>query len=113
MIPVLILLVMRLHAHSKCFKVYSRDYSCRVKARVAVWTDLPTWWLREPQRPFIHERVLDIEIVFVVKDGHGVAAAICTCRLGLRVVWGDRDGIQRYLSRGRKGVGGGHRECGS
>jgi hypothetical protein len=30
---------------------------------------LSTGWLGEPQRPLVHERVLDVEVVLIVKDG--------------------------------------------
>jgi hypothetical protein len=37
--------------------------------RIGVKTDLATWRFREPQGPFVEERVLDIEVVWIMEDG--------------------------------------------
>lgn len=53
--------------------------ACGGHSAIGKQTYLPAWRLREPQRPSVHERMLDVEVVRVVKDGdrlHAVVLAI-------------------------------------
>ena len=35
---------------------------------------LPTRWLSEPKRPLVHQRMFDIKIIVIVKDGNCLIA---------------------------------------
>lgn len=37
---------------------------------------LSTWWLGEPESPLVHQRMLDVEIVFVVEDSDWFVGAL-------------------------------------
>lgn len=39
-------------------------------------TCLSTWWLGEPESPFVHQWMLDVEIVFVMEDSDGFVRAL-------------------------------------
>ena len=66
-------------------------------------TNLPTRRLREPQSPFIHERVFDIEVLLVVEDCDVLVTvlraidAILVRALGICIffIWRDGNGVER------------------
>lgn len=49
-------------------------------------TNLSTRWLGEPQRPIIHQRVLNVEIIRVVEDGNLFVALVLF--LHTSSIWG-------------------------
>jgi len=70
--------------------VVSLQFVSRWKASRSAQTHLSRGWLSEPERPLVHQRVLDIEVVFIMEDGdlfRGInawllvfIAAICALR---------------------------------
>lgn len=74
----------------------SLPLSCSQKAV----TNLAGRWLREPQRPLVHERVLDVEVLRIVEDSDRIRlrwrATVCTI---VRVAVWRRDGdrVERNL----------------
>lgn len=55
-------------------------------------TNLSTGWLGEPQSPFVHQRMLDIEIILVMKDSDLLIGSIT---IGLLVLVGGAVGGDR------------------
>lgn len=59
--------------------------------------------LGEPERPCVHERVLDVEVLWVVEDGadlalaSGVVGGRLFLALGGVLSWRDGDRVQRNL----------------
>lgn len=55
---------------------------------------LSTGWLCEPERPLIHQRVLDVEVFRIMEDSDRVISRLCSlCRGLLEILIGNICGI--------------------
>lgn len=65
---------------------------------------LATWWFGEPEGPGVLQLVLDVEIGWVVEDGHDLVVArwlVAVCGavgcVGHAAIWRDGDRVERNL----------------